>query len=759
MDRLLKLKQDLQSFADTEEDIIIEPNGHVLFTRSGNLYDIQVLVDSDDDRMYIKFDDKKIKYQDFISKEIAQLDIFAQRLIDKRFTIEPFIEGPSSLRTPWSSEDGRALQQLQDECDEALISGTKVTFITADAGHGKTALLKEFQRWQALRFKKGESNYLFWHVDLQGRDLVRLAEAIMYDLGDLRIRGLYFSSILTLMKNRNIILAIDGFDELAAEIGGESALGSLSSLVKEMDGKGTLIAASRRTFFDTQDYLKRTEFLKGHISSNCLFYELKVLDWTKENAIEYISYFSAEPANIYNQLLNHFKDPSHPILTRPFLLAKIVELITDEEREANSLKVLLDEMNGDNEGVSAIVDSFIRREVRKWKDRDKVTGKPYLDFDQHLSILATIAKEMWESQRDYISLDEIEIYGAMLLDDWDIEESLKPTIIRMLHSHALLIPMKDGSEQLRKFDHLEFKNYFLGKSLGKIIKNFELPTLKKFLHLGQLPDSVPRYMLSSLIPSDVKKYLNLFQEIIEKEWKPTHVQSNVGTIIPYLFDRHSIDEKLEFSGKVTYSSLVFENKNIQNALISYGTFINISLKNVELDNVHFDNCNFTELKFDLSSNNIFNNVTISNSNIDSIQIISEGEIIETAYSPERIQELLHIRKIGSSPQGEIPKIKRRSNFKALINKFLSKYHRTIFQYESNLEENNLYGSATKKILTEVIPFLIEHDVISEVDNKTIKQRGGRAYRLNYDLKELLKADGESDNELLEIFWKNVNAKD
>lgn len=756
MDKLLKIRQDLQSFADTEEDVIIEANGHVLFTRSGILYDIRLISDPDDERLYIEFDGKRIKYQDFICKEIAQLDIFAQRLLDKRETVEPFIEGPSSLRTPWNSINGKALQLLQDECDEALFSGTKVTFITADAGHGKTALLKEFQRWQALRFKNGESNYLFWHVDLQGRDLVRLAEAIMYDLGELRIRGLYFSSILTLIKNRNIILAIDGFDELAAEIGGESALGSLSSLVKEMDGKGTLIAASRRTFFDTQDYLKRTEFLKGHISANCFFYELKVLDWTKENAVEYISYFSNEPENLYEELLKHFKDPSHPILARPFLLSKLVDLVIEEPGGTNTLNELLDEMNGNNEGVSTIVESFIRREVRKWKDRDHVTGKPYLNFDQHLSILATIAKEMWESQKDYISLDEIEIYGAMLLDDWKIEESLKPTIIRMLQSHALLIPMNDGSEQLRRFDHLEFKNYFLGKSLGKIITRGEILTLKKFLHLGQLPDSVPQYMLSLLKPTEVKHYLKLFQDIIEKEWKPTHVQSNVGTIIPYLLDRHSLDERLVFNGKVTYSSLVFENKAIQNATISFGTFINISLKNVQLDNVQFDQCSFTEIRFDLSSVNRFNNVTISNSKIESIQIISDGEIIETAYSPTRIQELLYMRKIGSSSQDAIPSVEKRSEFKALINKFLSKYHRTIFQYESNLEENNYYGSATKKIINEVIPFLVEYNIISEVDNKTIKQRGGRAYRLNYDLKELLEADGESNNKNLEHFWNEVD---
>ncbi|APZ47801.1 hypothetical protein BW723_16520 [Polaribacter reichenbachii] len=755
MERLKRIKNDLQSFADTEEDVIIQPDGQVLFTRLGKDYELKI--NDIDESLYINFEGRNIKYQDFISKEIAQLDIFATRLIQKRKNIEPFIEGPSNLITPWSTTNGIAIKQLQKECDEALLSGTKITFITADAGHGKSALLKEFQIIQANRFLKGESNYLFWHVDLQGRDLVRLAEAIMYDLGELRIRGLYYSSILTLIKNRNIILAIDGFDELAAEIGGESALGSLSSLVKEMDGRGTLIAASRRTFFNTQDYLKRTEFLKGYISHNCFFYELKVLNWRKENATEYISYFCNDQEKIYSHLIENFKDESHPILARPFLLSKIVQLI-DSSDEENSLKELLDEMNKDKEGVTTIVESFIKREVQKWKDRDKVTGQPYLNFNQHLSFLATIAKEMWESQKDYISIDEIELYGTMLIDDWDIEESLRATIIRMLHSHALLVPISIGSEQLRKFDHEEFKNFFLGKSLGNLIKELSLRKLKKFLFLGQLPDSVPRYMLNTLKKNDIKKYLDLFQEIIDKEWKPTHIQSNVGTIIPYLIDNNTTDDILSFSGKVTYSSLGFENKFINNVVIKNGNFINISLKNVKLKNVIFDNCSFNEIKFDLTSSNVFEEVIISNSNIDSIQIINNDEIIETAYSPIRIKDLLHKRGIRSTTEKEILVIKKHSVFKTLVNKFLSKYHRTILQYESNWKEHSIYGSSTKMIIEDVIPFLLENEIISEFDNKNIKQSGSKAYRLNYDLKDLLKADSDSNENKLKEFWDKVNKR-
>lgn len=70
----------------------------------------------------------------------------------------------------------------------------------------------------------------------------------MYEIGVLRLSGLYYNSIITLIRNGLIVLAIDGFDELAAEIGGEKVLGSLTNLVTELDGQGTIIAASRRTF-------------------------------------------------------------------------------------------------------------------------------------------------------------------------------------------------------------------------------------------------------------------------------------------------------------------------------------------------------------------------------------------------------------------------------------------------------------------------------------------------------------------------------
>lgn len=86
-------------------------------------------------------------------------------------------------------------------------------------------------------------------MDLQGRQLLRLREALAGDLDDLRVVGLYMQSIIRLIRYGYIILAIDGFDELAAEQGSTDALGALAHLVSTLKDSGAIIAASRRTFF------------------------------------------------------------------------------------------------------------------------------------------------------------------------------------------------------------------------------------------------------------------------------------------------------------------------------------------------------------------------------------------------------------------------------------------------------------------------------------------------------------------------------
>ncbi|HAQ20069.1 MAG TPA: hypothetical protein DCR40_12695 [Prolixibacteraceae bacterium] len=760
-----EIKKDFLAYADDDSDVLFESNGDVMYFKNGTEQICRIKTNNEGNSI-VEYQGEVLAYRTFIAKHLAKLDLFARKIIEKRKGLDEFVDSPGILQTGHYSIDGNALGLLQKECDEFLEFGSKINFITADAGHGKSVLLKQFQALQAERYIKGESNYLFWHVDLQGRDLVRLGEAIMYDLGELRLPGLYYPSIINLIQKRFMILAIDGFDELAAEIGGVKAVSSLSSFVNEMAGQGTLIAASRRTFFDTHDYIKRTTLLKNKVPYDINFNELKLQNWTKKEVISYFSNLAFdEPEKIYDAILSEVHEENHPVLTRPFLLAKIATAV---EGDLNKVTEFFSCKCSSNESVSYIVESFTKREVDKWKGVDNKTGQPYLTFEQHIQLLATIAKEMWDAQKDFITIEEIEIYTVLLFDEWNIEEDLRQIIVRIVGSHAFLIPVNDSKMNARKFDHVEFKNYFLARALAGLINESintgNISKLKRFLYIEQLPDSVAMYCFNYIIDlnKNIQKLIEYFKAMIDSEWKPTYLQLNIGTLFPFMIDKIDFKTPIYFDSKVNYSSLIFENKKLCNITFENGTFINISLRDTILDNVHFKKCDFNEIRIESASRVLFRDVSILDSNVTSIVLLRDGEVIEVAYSPHRINELLTINGIklidgNTIIDSDITAIEK-SEFKKTLSKFILKFNKMTIQYEKNIINEKYLGNNIHLLLEEIIPLCIDYKIIEVIETKQSKQSSTTAWRLTVDMEDLFKHDGIEGNHPLTKFWRGVNEK-
>lgn len=761
------IKKDLLAFADDDSDVLFEPEGVVMFYKNETEQICRIYA-NDEGNWLVNYQDEIMPYRTFIAKHLAKLDLFARRILEKRKKIDDFVDGGALLKTVYKDYNGTALELLKKECDSFLEFGSKINFITADAGHGKSVLLKQYQYIQAERYVNNESKYLFWHVDLQGRDLVRLGEAIMFDLGELRLPGLYYPSIINLIQKRFIILAIDGFDELAAEIGGFKAVSSLSNFVNEMDGTGTLIAASRRTFFNTHDYLKRTAIFKNKIPFDLIFNELKLVDWKKKEDVQYfINRGFAEPENFYDAILTEVHEENHPVLTRPFLLAKLASAIDGNIKEIPNFFA---KKGKENESVSFIVESFIRREVEKWKGVDNQTGKPYLTFDQHIQLLATIAKEMWDSKKDSITLEEIELHMLMLCDEWKIEEDLRQIIVRIVGSHAFLIPVSETKMDIRKFDHEEFKNYFLARSLAQMINTYltsnNYGQIKKFLYIDQLPDSVAMYCFNYVndLTQNVGKIIDGFKKLINEEWKPTYLQFNIGTLFPFMIDKIDFVEQICFDVKVNYSSLIFENKKIKNVKFENGTFLNISIRDTILDNVYFKNCEFTEIKIEQKSKINFRNVSFDNNHVNSIVILDEGEVAEIAYSPERINDLLvrsGIKIISVTDKGELQKDLasfEKSEFKKTLCRFILKFNKMTIQYEKNIINDKYLGSNSHFIIHEVIPFCQDHKIVELIENKQTKQANTKAWRLLVDIEQLFKYDGDTSDHIYAKFFREANER-
>ncbi len=755
----IEIKKDIISFADDEDDVIIENDGTVLFTKSGKVIEFKLQFDPESYACNVIYDDNIIPYKRFLANEIANLDALALKLKNKKNNVEIFIDSDSKLFTNSKSKTGTGLELLNDECDNSLPFCTKITFITADAGHGKTVLLQQYQKEQAERFLSNKSNFIFWHIDLQGRDLVRLNEAIVYDLGELRLtgRGLYFSSILTLIKHGLLVLAIDGFDELAAEIGGSTALGALSSLVSSLDGKGTIVAASRRAFFNTQDYVKRTRILQGQISSTCEFHELRIANWEKKENIEYLSFYYNNPEEVYVDMLQELHDTEHPILTRPYLFTKITNIASDSSSSPSNILSGIDDKK---EGINIVVEAFLKREVSKWKERDKETGKPYLTFEQHIQLLSSIANELWENQSDSISLENIHLILSLLFDEWKIEERLKPLINRMVESHALLIPDL-VHDNYRRFEHIEFKNYFISKNLKELISkainsNTTIP-LKRFLYISQMQDSIALYLSNEINGNDPIIIVKLLQELLRNEWKPTFLQTNIGTLIPYLLDGRKIEEKLIIDQKVNFSSLIFEGKTLDNIQFVGANFLNVSFKNTTLSRIAFQNCNFTELRILFESNNLFTDVAFIDCEINHIIMQNQEGIRLPEYSPSSIRNILKSLKLSiETIEPEIDfEEKKDSQLKKAIKRFLAKFNSATYIFESSIEDESFYSRDRDIILNKIIPLLSEHNIIEKRETKQAKQASTNAWRLvEPDISLIYKGEDDKDSKYYK-FWQEI----
>jgi hypothetical protein len=755
---------DLKAFADDESEVIVEPNGTILFVRGGQDYIIKVGEDRSSGRIMVKYNNFDYTFREFLSKHVANLPILAKKIIEKRKKVEPFIDGNANLYSTYYQRKDKTVASLDYECNNPTFFGTKICFITADAGHGKTALLKEYQYQQANKFLNNSSDFIFWHIDLQGRELVRLNEAMMYDLGELRIGGIYYSSIISLIKNNLLVVAIDGFDELAAEIGGTSALGALSSLVSNLDGLGTIVAASRRTFFDTQDYAKRTGLLKGNIAGECVINEMRLENWSKDENIEYCSYFEEDKNKLYEDLLSElYGDQNHPILVRPFLFTKVIQGITEARL---SPAEFIGGFRNPYEGIATVVEAFTEREVQKWKERDKETGLPYLTFDQHIKLMSFVAQEMWDSQKDILEIDEIQFYTKLLCEEWGIETRIQSNVVEMVKFHAFLIPI-DQNDRARKFDHEEFKNYFLSRYLANQLS--EIPNLKstnelkKIFYKGQLPDVVAMYACK-YIPRDetfVINVLNSIEKIIKEEWKPTFLQINAGTIIPFLINGVSFNENFLFEEKIVFSNQCFENKTLTNLHLKNGDFINISFRNTEFINITIENSIFNEITIDIDSTLVFRNVRLINTKISAIIEKSDDEIIDAAYSPNRINEILLKYSIFTGDDVVINEYsgnqtKESSIFKKLTIRFLNKYHKITSQYENSIREENTFGAHTNKVTDVIIPLLVKHNILRKESTGNSRQAGTEVLRLNYDLETIFKSESNDGNVNILGFWQELD---
>ncbi len=375
-----------------------------------------------------------------------------------------------------------------------------------------------------------------------------------------------------------------------------------------------------------------------------------------------------------------------------------------------------------------------------------------------MGLLSIIASEMWENQTEIISIDNIQFLLTMLFEDWNVDEEIKS--IRMVESHALLIPVTN-KDNYRKFDHIEFRNFFIAKALVELVKDAidknHINNLKKFLYIAQLPDSIAHYFSNLINGLDKDKIVTVLREVVTGEWKPTYLQPNIGTIIPYLLHNFEPQKEIFLNNKLTFSSLIFENKVLKNIHFAECNFVNISFNASFLHDITFSKSSFNEIRIYYKSDNQFNNVHFADCEINAVILIDDEGEQYPEYTPTNIISTL--KQYGFifdnlEKKSIVLKVKN-EKFNKTVKRFITKFNKSIYQYEIDIKEESYYTNS-KEILVDIIPLLIKHEIISEVETKNTRQVSSKAWRLVHkDIEEIMKAEEDNKSEL-SSFWKEVN---
>jgi NACHT domain len=390
------IRADIAAFADDENSVEID-KGFVLFRRDQVDYECQLFETSSG--IVVESQGTRLPYRKFLAEQLGRLSILAQALIDKRRDVAPYID-TLAQSTNANDERGKtesALDSLWNECQSKLFGETKLLFLTADAGHGKTALLRRLTRRSAEDYISGKTDRLLFHIDTQGRSFIRLEEAVARDLGQLRMFGLFYPGVLTLVKHGLITLAIDGFDELLAEIGVGEAYSGLGSLLRQLKGSGVVVASARSAYFEVENYAAQTRLLTASPDTHVSVSQMRLLRWQREQSIAFFRRFIDDSGNTISdpeELYDHLESrlgTDHPVLHRPFLVYRMAALLAPNIRLADELAA--DIGHSGIQVVPKVILAMLRREVEeKWRDP---SGQPYLTVDQHVLLLSAIADEMW----------------------------------------------------------------------------------------------------------------------------------------------------------------------------------------------------------------------------------------------------------------------------------------------------------------------------------------------------------------------------
>lgn len=490
----------LKTFADREGDVMRE--GSRLIT---DVYGESVIVDLSHRQGTLYCSEEggpSMPAWRWITQRLGRLDLLARRILDaveeddfvipvEADVIDVLERGSGADR----EQAGDAVEAVRSLLDDEPAGTTHVVYLTSDAGEGKSSLINKLARTQAQRYLAGETTWLLLPVQLGGRPFLSLDDAIVGTLANrLRFRYYLYASVASLVQIGALVLALDGFEEMFVETRTGEAVSNLGGLLNQFESRGRLLVAARSAYYEYNDFEAQAKLFQSLKDVDVAFSEVSLHRWERPQFLEFASLVGLddEGEDLYEGLARRIEEgANHPLLTRAVLARKLIENF-ESSRDRGVLIAELTEATGEqyfDRFVSQLVD---REASEKWLYRGTGGGatRPILTVEQHHAILTAVADEMWSSSVDALSPAVLELVAEVVVEAHGLPADVAQQTRIRLPQHALL--RRDATADVFRFDHEEFRNYYLGRHLSNLLGSQDQQGLRAFLDTNVLPELTVR---------------------------------------------------------------------------------------------------------------------------------------------------------------------------------------------------------------------------------------------------------------------------
>jgi hypothetical protein len=593
----------LTAFADSPADIDLS-RGRVLVQIREEL--IEATLSDKAGELFVEENGTRTKCVPWIVNRIARLPLLADRIISYVPEVPHFV-APSG--TVWDQPDYAtgesegpvpdAISAIQTLLERRPAWTTSVTYLTSDAGEGKTSLISHLARAQAQAFKSKTTDWLLVPISLGGRSFLRFDDVVIAALANrLRFQMFYFDGFLELVKLGVVVPAFDGFEEMFVESSSGEALSALGNLGRALTSRGTILVAARKAYFEYESFSTQARLFDGMGGESVSFSRIGLARWTKAQFERYASLRKVpEPLALYQKVAARF-GAEHPLLTRAVLVRRLVDVAAGAAAVDDLVATL---GSSPQDYFFQFVNAIIVREANeKWIDRSGEPFQQLLSVPEHHHLLAMVASEMWISSTDTLKGDVLDIVADLFADSFKKSPLISRQVKERLRHHSLLVA-SDSARNGLSFDHEDFRKFFLGEALGAMMRRPEARELRPFLRVAALPAETGEAAIHHLHRANATadQTLVVLQELASSEVSTSFVRENVGLLCINLLDIAQ-NRPLELRG-MSFPPDALKGRKISEVRFIECYFQPTSLENATISDSEFVNCTFDRIEFGKST--------------------------------------------------------------------------------------------------------------------------------------------------------------